>query len=280
MTCNETTHVEYAKAMKKFCQDCGKELKPVVNIVEKLNEFAAGLAKGQFSMDKVYQYIINNYIIVDVDIIKYDGKFYTVADFVKEHPYSQFPEDFSVLTKHIFEQKVKMLEKKKHYERNIPNDISDTSKKFITNIVEIIEKSHFRPSESEKIIECISKNLLKRKSKFNAQNKFVEYLLQYYTNDGNIPHEDNMNSKIDIFGIENINFYFYGGLLCISFNKPDDPSSRLVIRPDTTGYWYMEEHVSREFCSDVGKIREWFDKRPASWIRNKELEEEYLKQYK
>jgi len=281
MTCNETTHAEYAKSMKKFCQDCGKEMtKPVViNVLEQLNNHAKKV--GKFSTNDSFKFIVENQLVLNEDIIIWDNKFYSTDSFIKTYPFMKFgTTDFTQLSKYIYEpDPIYFNEKKEEYDAGIPTDVQPHSKEFCKDINKQLKRIEtiFDKKDEEKVITFINKKIqLLMFDETSSKTAMQQYLLQDCLKENKcmIEHE-NHDQRFEHIGNIDVHYGIYDCSLVRTFKRKS--GSDVVIRPGKTGF-YMTNNFRK--CTDIDAIRAWFDVRPESWVRNKELEEEYLKQYK
>ena len=275
MTCNETIHVEYAKAMKKFCQDCGKELpKQVVNIVEQLRKHFDNTI---YSYDELFAFIVENQLILNETIIKHKRKLYLLDAFVKEFSFMKFPKDFRRQSKYIYDP-VNFDEKMEESKEEIPTDLLPISIDFCKRINKKIKNFQevFEKKDATKVLQFIEKKFLTFMVDDESQQTIQQYLLQdcLKKNKYSVEHENEDGRTMNIRNC-NIQFVNNAGSLVRTFSSDGED---VIIRPSQTGFYYCSDCSQK--CTDIGAIREWFNTRPESWIRNKELEEEYLKQYK
>ncbi len=263
MSCNNTTHAESAKT-KTFCPECGEKLTP--DDITRLNTFIVG--NPQFTFPDLYKFMINEELKLKEDIVYHSNKFQKASDFITENPFMTLgSNDFILEVKHIYRPN-EYHSKKKIYDMGLPTGIHEASKKFLTTFMDSTF-GRFHPDDENKVIACISNYISKKNSKIDTNS----YLLQDCDIQNNrlIHYHNSYRSAKDISEIKIMFGRFLGNI--IRYFMEDGQAC--IFRPGETRYWKAD----RMHIDDVSEIREWFETRPSSWIRNKEFEEEYLKKY-
>jgi len=265
MTCTETTHEEYIKAMKKFCPECGHNF-----VLEQLNGFIG--SKPVFKLEELYKYVIDEQLVLKENIVFHGKKFHYVDAFVKQYPFMQFPNDFKAETKCIYMCK-DFARKARDFELGIPIGIHTNSAEFMKQFGDYINdmNANFPSDDEEKIVKfMIEKMQIFFKS--TKQKTIEKYLLQDCIKNGNKIYHENGGTGNNVKDFK-ISFTMNSNSVIRALTTTE--GKQAIITQESTAYWFCPWAK----CTDIAKIREWFNTRPSSWIRDKELEEEYLKQY-
>jgi len=268
MPCDKTTHLEQAKS-KKFCPDCGEKLSNFV--LEQLNKYF----EQNGIRCNIYMFMLNNQLILNEDIVLDNDKFYLADDFISQNPFLQFPNDFKKQINHLFLCDDEICSKKRiYFQKKIPNNLQPESKKFLNEIYDIFHKPTLNVIDRDGIIEYITKQLheLESKSKFDS---VWHYILQdCLSEDGKIWSDQN-DKPIDVKDI-----------VKIDFGRCDDKIVRLIYPNDNhtvKSEGRMLKDGENKYCykcymhADYFEIRDWFNKRPESWIRDEKMEALYFK---
>lgn len=271
----------------KFCPDCG--IKMTVDLAAKLTELLKEVnteckltlfnPKNDDCMKQLLIKIVKNNLQIENNIIIHENEVIQMKQFILKYPFfTENIDDYETvdlfLIPHDFDNKYK------NWLRMIPKDANIRQSTLLNKLIDKIDEIFLYKEDKELITQTLTNYLNKKKliskCKYDIED-FIKYILQQYVKNNRdivIPHHSGSRDtyKYNINKIikgNHFKFCYYTPLNEIVICITDEHIIRM------NGFW-MANYLSDRLPISKEKIKEWFNERPLTWVRNTEIEDAYL----